>query len=167
MDAQLKQSKQSTAEQIKNVSQTRFRKILIGKAMKLSEITNSSSQNMIPVLLVEDNPVNQKLAQKILIKLGYDVDVACNGEIAVEKVKQSAYSIIVMDIQMPIMDGIEATRQIRSLDINQPFIVALTANVSEENRKSCIDAGMNDFLGKPLRKQLLKESLQSGVDSAE
>jgi len=102
------------------------------------------------ILLVEDNRVNQKLGEMILAKLGYKVDIAENGKVAIEACFNENYSLIFMDMQMPVMDGVTATKKI--LKNNKEIkIVAMTANVLEEDRQKCLDAGMLDFVSKPVR----------------
>jgi two-component system, sensor histidine kinase len=112
------------------------------------------------VLVVEDHPVNQKLTVALLAKLGIDADLASNGAEAVDRVRVSGYDLILMDLQMPVMDGLEATRRIRGLDLPvQPLIVALTASAYETDRERCLQAGMDDFLGKPFRLEELRSKL--------
>jgi len=112
------------------------------------------------VLLVEDNPVNRLLATKLLEKLGIVPDVAVNGQEAFDKVKRKAFDIVLMDMQMPIMDGLTATRLIREQqDIVQPHIIALTANAFNEDQQACLAAGMNDFLSKPIDFQKLTKAM--------
>jgi len=112
------------------------------------------------VLLVEDHPVNLTLAQALLKKLGHAVDVAVNGRQAVDLVKTHNYDVILMDLQMPVMDGITATREIRNLALHaQPKIIALTANAYARDREDCLAAGANDFLSKPYRLEQLREKL--------
>jgi len=113
------------------------------------------------ILLVEDNLVNQTIATKMLNKLGYEIDVASNGVQALEKAKASHYSIIFMDCSMPKMDGFEATREIRALHENSPYtaIIALTAHAMAGDREKCIEAGMDDYLTKPINIKLLKNAI--------
>ncbi len=107
------------------------------------------------VLVVEDNPVNRLVACATLEKAGYKVEVATNGVEAVAAVKDDEFQLVLMDIQMPEMDGLEATRVIREMEAEQdgrPLpIIALTAHALEEERERCLNAGMNDFLAKPFR----------------
>ncbi|MBN2844117.1 MAG: response regulator [Sedimentisphaerales bacterium] len=103
------------------------------------------------VLIADDDDVNLKLTIKLLTKAGYDTDTAHNGQEAIEKLQQQNYDVVLMDMQMPVMDGLEATRMIRKLEIDIP-IIALTANAFESDRKNCINAGMNDYLSKPLKR---------------
>jgi CheY-like chemotaxis protein len=109
------------------------------------------------ILLVEDHPVNQKLASVLLGRLGYDVDLAVNGIEAVKAAGQKPYDLILMDMQMPEMDGLEATRTIRQGDgCNQHCpIVGLTANAMQSDLDACRAAGMNDVLTKPIDRKLL------------
>ncbi|MEM9743242.1 MAG: ATP-binding protein [Pseudomonadota bacterium] len=104
------------------------------------------------VLIVEDNPVNQQVAQKMLKRLGIDGELADDGEVGVERLSAEFFDIVFMDMQMPQLDGIEATRQIRALtDRPQPYIIAMTANALVSDRDRCFEAGMNDFVPKPVR----------------
>jgi len=131
-------------------------------------IRSAPKQNEVPlggltalrVLLVEDHPVNLTLAQALLKKLGHAVDVAENGRQAVDLVKTHDYDVILMDVQMPVMDGIAATREIRNLTLlAQPPIIALTANAYTRDRENCLAAGMDDFLSKPYRLEQLRDKL--------
>ncbi|MEO1450449.1 MAG: response regulator, partial [Bacteroidota bacterium] len=120
------------------------------------------------ILLAEDNPVNQKVAKRILNKLGYDIAIAGNGQIALEASQKKAFDLILMDMQMPELDGIEATQEIRRLPTgNSPIIIAMTANASEQDRQRCLDAGMNDFLSKPVKWQKLDETIMRWFYAAE
>ena len=113
------------------------------------------------ILLAEDNPVNQKLALRTIDKLGYQADLAQNGKEVLECFAQKTYDLILMDVQMPELDGLEATRRIRK-DISadaQPYILALTANAMKGDREMCLDAGMDDYMTKPFKKDQLKEKL--------
>ena len=108
------------------------------------------------LLLVEDNPINQEVQREILLMSGMAVDVVQNGKQAVSAVRKSAYDLVLMDIQMPVMDGIEATRAIRTdAKFRDLPIVAMTAHVFSGERKRCMAAGMNDYLAKPVDPELL------------
>jgi signal transduction histidine kinase/ActR/RegA family two-component response regulator len=116
--------------------------------------TESPAKGILNILLVEDNLINQKLTQKILANQGFHVDVADNGKMAVEKFAKQHYDLIFMDIQMPEMDGLEATRQIRQLEkknghAEKVKIIALTANSQKEDKERCLAAGMDDYINKP------------------
>jgi len=111
------------------------------------------------ILVVEDNMINIKLITTVLGKLGYVVDTAENGQIAVDKFLQTTYDLIFMDVLMPVMDGLEATRRIRAIDKEQPKIVAMTANAMQEDRQNCIDAGMDEYLSTPLEINSLKKAI--------
>jgi signal transduction histidine kinase/CheY-like chemotaxis protein len=109
-----------------------------------------SKQYPLRILIAEDNLVNQKIATKILNKLGYQPDLANNGKEALEIVGQEPYDIILMDVQMPEMNGLEATRMIRTCLEIQPIIIAMTANVMQGDRDECLQAGMDDYMSKPI-----------------
>jgi len=117
------------------------------------------------VLVVEDNPVNQKVAQKFLERLGCTVRVVGDGKEALDATASERFDLILMDMQMPVMDGIEATRAIRAAEIHgtRTPIVALTANVLAGQFQSCLDAGMDDVLAKPLEVSRLREVLDRFV----
>ncbi len=112
------------------------------------------------LLLVEDDPVNQQVALIVLGDIGWQIDVANHGQEAVELATTHAYDLILMDMQMPVMDGVDATALIRRLPHQQRVpILAMTANAFDEDRKACLDAGMNDFITKPVMPEKLFEIL--------
>ncbi|MCX7173054.1 MAG: response regulator [Proteobacteria bacterium] len=112
------------------------------------------------ILLVEDNDLNQEVAGEILRDAGFTVDIADNGQIAVDMVRRSAYDIVLMDMQMPVMDGVTATVEIRKLDqFRELPIVAMTANAMQQDRDRCIAAGMQDFVTKPIEPDQLWTAL--------
>jgi CheY-like chemotaxis protein/HPt (histidine-containing phosphotransfer) domain-containing protein len=119
------------------------------------------------VLLVEDNPVNQTVAQFMLRQLGYGFKIANNGAEALEVLRQTPYELILMDIEMPIMDGISAAQAIRAewQNTHRPYIIALTAYAMTGDRDRCLQAGMQDYITKPLRIQELQRALQQGENT--
>ena len=114
------------------------------------------------ILLAEDNPVNQKLAMVMLTKAGYKVTVVPNGRLAVETFteKPDDFDTILMDIQMPEMDGYEATRQIRQQGFTEIPIIAMTANAMKGDKELCLEAGMSDYITKPIKREIVFQILE-------
>ncbi len=117
------------------------------------------------LLLCEDNEVNLKVVSTILKRIGINPDIAENGQEAVNKFLHVKYDVILMDCMMPIMDGFQATKKIREIEIEEKIsepclILALTANVGEDDKRKCIDSGMNDFIPKPIKREILEEMLK-------
>ena len=113
--------------------------------------TEFAKEHPLRILVAEDNLVNQKLTLKILSKLGYEARLAENGREVTEMANLRNYDLIFMDVQMPEMDGIEATKMIRKYMDVQPLIIAMTANAMKEDKDECLGAGMDDFLSKPVK----------------
>jgi len=113
------------------------------------------------ILLAEDNVVNQKLALRLLQQMGYRADLASNGVEAIECIERQTYDVVLMDVQMPEMDGLEASRRItaRWQPNERPRIVAMTANAMQGDREECLAAGMDDYVTKPIRVDALVEAL--------
>ncbi len=132
--------------------------------------TNSSSQPMLAssnlaqlkILLAEDNPVNQKVATRLLGKLGYTATVVNNGLEALEAVRQAQYDVVFLDVQMPEMDGLQAAGLIKAEFAEPPYLIAMTANAMQGDREECLKAGMDDYVSKPIR----LEDLQSALERA-
>jgi PAS domain S-box-containing protein len=113
------------------------------------------------VLLVEDNRVNQRLTLRMLARFGYRADLANNGLEALQALEREAYDLVLMDLQMPEMDGLEATRAIRGrVGERQPYIIAMTADAMQEDREACFAAGMNDYLAKPVQLNEFEAALE-------
>ena len=107
------------------------------------------------ILMAEDNQINQRVGKLILQRAGYVIDLVSDGHEAVEAHRSQPYDLILMDCQMPTMDGFEASRQIRALEIRQPVIIAVTANALVGERERCLNAGMDDYLSKPFQAEQL------------
>lgn len=120
------------------------------------------------ILVVEDNRTNQKVALGVLKKLGLDADISDNGVEALKKMTGSSYDLVLMDVQMPVMDGLEATRSIRALPPTDPNrsipIIAMTAEAMQGDHEKCLAAGMNDYIAKPIRPDVLVERLQKWLE---
>jgi CheY-like chemotaxis protein len=101
--------------------------------------------------MAEDNPINQRVGKLILQKAGFEVSLVNDGREAVAAHREHGFEVILMDCQMPTMDGFEAARTIRALDGPQPAIIAVTANALVGEREKCLEAGMNDYLSKPFQ----------------
>lgn len=112
------------------------------------------------ILIAEDNLVNQKLTERVLSKLGYQAGIAGNGKEVLDVHGHERYDIILMDVQMPEMDGYEATKSIRKSGGTQPVIIAMTANAIQGDREACLEAGMDDYISKPVKLEALVEMLE-------
>jgi two-component system sensor histidine kinase/response regulator len=136
----------------------------VTKSLRLVKPFDPSLATRLPlkILLVEDNVINQKVALRILQQFGYQSDLAANGIDALAAVERQKYDLLFMDVQMPEMDGLEATRRICTLlsASQRPYIVAMTANALKEDRAMCLAAGMDDYLSKPVRPEDIKGALE-------
>ena len=120
----------------------------------------SSDLRPLHVLVAEDNPVNQRVAVRLLERRGYTVVVADDGRAAVERATLERFDLVLMDVQMPVMDGLEATRLLRAGGLTTLPIIAVTAHAMQGDRERCLDAGTDDYVSKPIR----SESLYSAID---
>jgi CheY-like chemotaxis protein len=120
------------------------------------------ARSALRILLAEDNAMNQKVALRLLERLGYRADVATNGVEAIEALERQSYDVVLMDVQMPELDGLDATRRIceRWPAETRPHIIAMTANALPEDREACFAAGMNDYVAKPIRAEELVSALK-------
>ena len=137
----------------------------IPEAIQDDSSKNEDIQLEAKVLLVEDNPINLMVAQKMLEKVGLKASLANNGVEALQQLNEQSFDLVLMDCQMPEMDGFDATREIRRLDIRalnkQPLpIVAMTANVMSGDRERCLEVGMDDYIGKPVQREQLASVLK-------
>ena len=128
-----------------------------------SEFRGSVATAKHQILLAEDNPINQRVATLILKRSGYDCDVVEDGLAAVQACIAHPYDLILMDCQMPVMSGFQATREIRRLPIPQPKIIAVTANCTTEAEKECVEAGMDNFFPKPFTAESLIHLITSAL----
>jgi len=142
------------------------KKIIISKVNKngenkVQELSESFSREFpLRILVAEDNEINQKIILKILSKLGYEAGLARNGKEVLEMADLQSYDLILMDVQMPEMDGLEATRMLRLCLEKQPVIIAMTANSLDGDQDNCIQAGMDDYICKPVELNELIRQLQ-------
>ena len=119
-----------------------------------------AKQFPLKILIAEDDDMNQQMALMLLKRLGYEADCAANGKEVLEIVSEKKYDVILMDVQMPEMDGLEATRMIRLCLSDQPVIIAMTANAMDGDRDACLKAGMEDYLSKPVNVDDLMKKLE-------
>jgi CheY-like chemotaxis protein len=131
--------------------------------------TKTTANRIYRILVAEDNPDNQLLARRILEQAGYHVDVAEDGEVALEKTRTQQYDAILMDVQMPVLDGFATTLAVRAWEeerqLDRTPIIALTAHAMEGYREQCLQHGMNDYLTKPIKKKILLETISQWVDT--
>jgi CheY-like chemotaxis protein len=135
----------------------------VAKAAPSKLDPDMAARHPLRILLAEDNVVNQKLAMRLLQQMGYRADLASNGIEEVESVVRQAFVVVLMDVQMPELDGLDATRRIRALGPAHDGlrIVAMTANAMQGDREMCMEAGMDDYLTKPIRVERLVEALHA------
>jgi CheY-like chemotaxis protein len=138
-----------------------------GKVALMSDQNNKQKLSVdfakrypLSILIAEDNLMNQKIISKIFNKLGYEPKMTNNGKEVLEEVSHKFYDLIMMDVQMPEMDGLEATKMIRVCLSSQPVIIAMTANTLQGDREECLRAGMDDYLCKPVNLEELVNLLE-------
>ncbi|MFA5835023.1 MAG: PAS domain S-box protein [Bacteroidota bacterium] len=133
----------------------------VRKNIEIKKVELLSNDLPLKILVAEDNLINQKLAIRLLQQLGYSTDIASNGKEAVSLIKQNRYDIVFMDLHMPEMDGLEATKTIMNASdiVTRPKIIAMTADAMSGDREKCIDAGMDDYISKPVRLDGLRDML--------
>jgi len=166
-------AREDLIEALKLVSARQGEPESIFSPFDFTERIESDQSPQLDVLLVEDNPVNQELAERLLKKRGYRVTLANNGAEAVDCFVENSFDLILMDMQMPVMDGIEATETIRSREMRrswvfsqeykQVYIIAMTANAMDGDRERCLQAGMNDYLSKPVKAAELYAAIDRGL----
>jgi CheY-like chemotaxis protein len=118
-----------------------------------------ANHRSISILLAEDNPVNTKVAMSMLRRLGYSADVVSNGLEVLKALGMQHYDVVLMDVQMPEMDGLEATRRIRASGIDAR-VIAMTAHALDEDRVKCLSAGMDEYISKPIKIEELQKVLE-------
>lgn len=155
----------------KPIQEAQLSAILVRAVTRQSENTQNSeldrpqpstNSKTLHLLLAEDVVVNQKVALLILKQLGYEADVANNGKEVLEALHRQPYDVVLMDLQMPEMDGLTASRAIQETwsPEARPYIIALTANAMQGDREKCLEAGMQDYVSKPIRSEELKAALE-------
>ncbi len=119
-----------------------------------------AQQHPLRILVAEDNRVNQKVVRLLLQQMGYAADIVSNGLEVLDSLRRQPYDVVFMDVQMPEMDGITATRQVKAMDQPSPRIVAMTANAMQRDRQQCFDSGMDDYVTKPITIEALQTALR-------
>ena len=123
-----------------------------------------ADENPLNILIADDNFVNQKLMERILSRLGYQTDAVSDGSEVLNSLNKKKYNVILMDVRMPEMDGLETTQAIRQMRVNQPYIIALTANGMPTDREDCLKAGMNEYILKPICVEEVMTKLKIAAD---
>lgn len=159
-----KAGKGSTFHVIIPVEPTLCGPIEIGRSASMVDVSTEARSNL-KILLAEDNPINQIVAKKLLMKLGYSADVVSNGAEVLQALEGQHYDVILMDLQMPVMDGFKATKEIceKWPRNERPAIIAMTASALEGDREMCLAAGMDDYVSKPVKMEMLKAALEACV----
>jgi len=141
------------------------RERISARTLAIAQQRTSDAAPPLAILVAEDNAVNQKVVRLMLQRMGYTVDTVQNGVDVLRAVQERPYDVILMDVQMPEMDGLEATRRIRQQfsPLEQPHIIAMTANAMTADRIACFEAGMDEYISKPFRKELLEKALRNAA----
>ena len=142
-------------------------RVAANSAVAGSPTTRTVSPALGKVLIAEDNAINQRVVAIMLSRLGYSTDVASEGSVVLEMLQKQHYDLVLMDCQMPGMDGYEATKAIRALpsEVSKIPIIAVTANALSGQRERCLDVGMNDYISKPMQIELLASTLRKYLAS--
>jgi CheY-like chemotaxis protein len=139
----------------------------VPQVSRITAPTRAKIELVPTILLAEDNVVNQAVAKQMLLKLGCRADVVANGTEALTALRQRSYDVVLMDVQMPELNGYEATERLREMlaPEAQPWVIALTANALKGDREKCVAAGMDDYISKPVRLAELEEALHRAVEA--
>ena len=145
---------------------------VVGERAPASQPEHASSaapRASLRILLAEDNPINQRVALMLLQRLGYRADAVADGAEALEALRRARYDVVLMDLRMPRMDGLEATRRIMAEwpPEERPYIIAVTADVTQGKREACLQAGMDDFVSKPIDEEVLASALARYASASE
>jgi signal transduction histidine kinase/ligand-binding sensor domain-containing protein/DNA-binding response OmpR family regulator len=160
---------QQLCRQIQQLLKSQHTPVLIPATRPRQQLLSEEFAVQFPlqILLAEDNPVNQKLAIRVLSKLGYHPQLAENGQQVLDRLSQQFYDVILMDVHMPELDGLEATRLVRQRITRQPQIIAMTAGAMQEDREACMQAGMDDYISKPVKLEELMQVLEKASQKAQ
>ncbi|MDQ1262864.1 MAG: hypothetical protein QG575_2045, partial [Euryarchaeota archaeon] len=131
-----------------------------GELLLPATCQENRARKQLCIMLAEDNVVNQKVATRMLERLGYKADIAANGCQVLGALQRHPYDVVLMDVQMPDMDGLEATRRIRRMPGRRPYIIAMTAHAMKGDREECLEAGMDDYVSKPVRIEELQAAIE-------
>ncbi len=130
---------------------------------KLDAAKTPDEPDTITVLIVEDNVINQRVAKRMVEKMGFKTEIANNGQEALDMLQEKSYDLILLDVQMPVLDGLRTAQKIRIMEMNSEQhipIIAMTAHAQKEDRDRCLEAGMDDYISKPINMQILEEKLR-------
>ncbi|MGB7249565.1 MAG: CHASE2 domain-containing protein [Phormidesmis sp.] len=149
------------AAQLPSCPVTLVPRLSAAPAIRQSDLSTQARESSVAILIAEDNRINQRVTLRLLELLGYAADVVGSGTAVLAALKQQHYDVILMDMRMPELDGLETTRKIRQMASGSDlWIIAMTANTMAEDRQQCFAAGMNDYLSKPIKREALRQALQ-------